>query len=296
MFKEYPSVKRYGSVEVKGIEKGECYIFPKIDGSNGSLWLEGGVLQAGSRRRHLSLDNDNAGFYEWALKQNNILKFFEKHPNVRLYGEWLVPHTLRTYEDGAWKKFYVFDVAIVGEERLLHYNEYQKLLDEMGIDYIPAISILENAKLEDFVKELDNNKFLIKNGLGIGEGIVIKNYAFENKYSRRSWAKIVSNEFKASHLKNDGAPRKSFPDKLEKVIVDEFLTKSMIEKVFANIESANGGFSGSDIPRLLNTCYYDLVREEIWAILKKHKNPVIDFNDLRHFAYEKVKENFPLIF
>jgi hypothetical protein len=45
------------------IESGECYIFPKIDGTNVSVWLdENGELQAGSRKRHLTVDNDIAEF------------------------------------------------------------------------------------------------------------------------------------------------------------------------------------------------------------------------------------------
>ena len=60
-FKKYQHVERFGAIETNGIEYGMCYVFPKIDGTNSQLWMDGG-LHAGSRNRELSLDNDNAGF------------------------------------------------------------------------------------------------------------------------------------------------------------------------------------------------------------------------------------------
>ena len=94
-FSKYQHVERLGTTETNGIEMGMCYIFPKIDGTNSQLWFNNG-LQAGSRNRHLEVENDNAGFYNWALKQEMFTKFFDKYPNLRLFGEWLVPHTLKT--------------------------------------------------------------------------------------------------------------------------------------------------------------------------------------------------------
>ena len=39
-------------------------MFPKIDGTNGTVWLSDGEVQAGSRSRQLSAESDNAGFYK----------------------------------------------------------------------------------------------------------------------------------------------------------------------------------------------------------------------------------------
>ena len=35
-FKKYQHIERLGTLEVEGIELGTCYVFPKIDGTNGS--------------------------------------------------------------------------------------------------------------------------------------------------------------------------------------------------------------------------------------------------------------------
>ena len=102
-FLKYQHVERFGNPETNGIENGMCYVFPKIDGTNAQLWWDnsvyGGRLMAGSRNRKLELDNDNAGFYDWACNQDRHFEFFRKYPNLRLYGEWLVPHSLKTYKN-----------------------------------------------------------------------------------------------------------------------------------------------------------------------------------------------------
>ena len=78
MFKRYQHLERFGTTEVQNIELGECFIFPKIDGTNASVWLHNGEIQAGSRTRHLSLEKDNAGFLEWVLKQENLLNYLKQ--------------------------------------------------------------------------------------------------------------------------------------------------------------------------------------------------------------------------
>jgi len=152
-FKKYQHIERIGTTATNGIEQGMCYIFPKIDGANSQLWSSGNSLYAGSRNRELSIGNDNAGFMSWAVRQNNIIDFFCKYPNLRLYGEWLVPHTLKTYQKTAWNNFYVFD-AMDGE-KYLSYDEYKILLDEFGIEYIPPICKVENPTYERLINQLE---------------------------------------------------------------------------------------------------------------------------------------------
>jgi len=206
-FRKYQHIERFGSEEVEGIEIGECFVYPKIDGTNASCWLDNGEVKAGSRNRELTLDKDNQGFYKYILENENIKRYLETFPCRRLYGEWLVPHSLKTYREDAWKKFYVFDVLCDFEdehEYYINYKEYSEELDFFGIDYIAPIRIIKNGNLSNFEKCLDENDYLIKNGCGNGEGIVIKNYDYVNKYGRKTWAKIVTSEFKEKHRRNNG--------------------------------------------------------------------------------------------
>ena len=83
-FKKYMHVERFGTDEVEGIEYGQCYIFPKIDGTNGQTYMKENKLMAGSRNRGLSLDNDNQGFYDYVLRNPNLMEFYLEFPEVRL--------------------------------------------------------------------------------------------------------------------------------------------------------------------------------------------------------------------
>lgn len=290
-YKKYQHVERFGTVETEGIDKGMCYVFPKIDGTNAQLWWNGGLC-AGSRNRELVIGADNAGFYEWAKKQTVFKDFFAEYPNLRLYGEWLVPHTLKTYQESAWRNFYVFDV-MDGDE-YIPYDEYSKLLEKYGIEYIPPICKVENPTYERLANQLEKNGYLIEDGKGTGEGIVIKNYEYKNRFGRTIWAKIVKNEFKAKHAKVSVTELKESKI-IEQEIADRFVTKSLVEKEFAKIESENG-WSSKLIPRLLNTIYYCLVKEESWNFIKEFKNPTIDFKRLQYFTNSKVKELIPHLF
>jgi hypothetical protein len=68
-----------------------------------------------------------------------------------------------------------------------------------------------------------------------------------------------------------------------------------VEKEFAKIEVADG-WTSKMIPRLLNTVYYSLVKEESWNFIKEHKNPTIDYRKLMHFVFNEVKTKKPELF
>lgn len=291
-FKKYMHVERFGTTEVKGIENGRCFVFDKIDGTNSSVFTRDNIIRAGSRNRELTLENDNAGFYAYILQQDNIKAYLEKHPNHRLYGEFLVPHSLRTYRDDAWNQFYIFDVSINDgeDEQLIPYEIYQPMLDEFNLNYIPPICVINNPTPESLIRCLDNVNMLIQDGKGNGEGIVIKNYDFINKYGRQTWAKIVSNEFKEQHKKSWKPNEISLTEMVEEKIANKFCTTSFVEKEFAKIITEKGGWESRYIPMLLNIVYYELIKEESWNIIKEFKNPKIDYKVLQNLVYNRVKQ------
>lgn len=295
MFKKYQHLERYGTAEVEGIDIGECYIFPKLDGTNSSVWVENGEIKAGSRTRILSLENDNAGFYAWVLQNETLKTFLLEYPHLRLYGEFLVPHSLKTYRDSAWGEFYVFDVineSLIACEPenvyYVRYDCYSELLEKHGLKYIPPLAIIKNPSYEQLLELLKRNTYLVEDGKGCGEGIVIKNYDYQNKYGRRTWAKIVTTEFKEANLKAFGV-KVFVNDTLEDQIAEKYVTQALCDKVHAKIVNTQG-WSSKAIPQLLNTVYYDLVREECWEFIKEHKFPKIDFKRLQIVTFRRVKE------
>ena len=288
-YSKYQHIERLGTTEVKGITNGTCYIFPKLDGTNSKLWWENG-LKAGSRNKELTLTSDNAGFYNWAVSQSMFEKFFTDFPDLEIYGEWLVPHTIKHYEDSAWKRFYVFDVLKDG--KYLPFMEYVKLLSGYGIDYIPLLAKLENPSDEELLALLSTNTFMCQEG-SVGEGVVIKNYDYINQYGRVTWAKIVSSEVKTKHDNKAKVTREI--EGVEYEIVDKFFTEAFIQKEYAKLIN-DVEFNSKLIPRLLTTVWHEFIVEESWNILKHFKNPTIDFKKLNQLCIAKTKQTLTNIF
>lgn len=300
-FRKYQHIERFGTDEVDGIEFGKCYIFYKIDGTNASVWLDKeGKVKAGSRNRELTLENDNAGFYNAIINDERIINYLNKHPSHRLFGEWLVPHTLKTYRQDAWRKFYIFDVCLDKDDGSLEYipyDIYKPLLEEFNLDYIPPLAIITNPTYESLIKCLEQTgQFLVEDGKGIGEGIVIKNYDFYNKYKRQTWAKIVTNEFKEKHHKEMRCPEIKTEKMIEEKIVDDFCTESFIEKEYTKIVIEQNGWQSKYIPMLLGRVFSELIKEESWNIVKKYKNPKIDYKTLNALVIKKIKETKKEVF
>lgn len=299
-FLKYMHLERYGTDAVLGVEEGTTYVFPKLDGTNGSIWVDdNGEVRAGSRNRVLSVGSDNAGFYNWLLSEDPEA---EKHrdllagfPELVVYGEWLVPHTLKTYQDSAWRKFYIFDVWNKETNEWYHYDRYSGILDAYELNYLPPIAIVKNGTYEQYLKCLEKNVFLIKDGQGVGEGVVIKNYGWKNKWGNEVHAKLITNTFKEAHHREMGAPLIG-SDVLEERIVEEFVTPHLAQKVLAKIVVEGAPFEKKDIPKLLGIVWHDLVTEELWEITKKYKNPTINFGLLNRLTLGKVKELLPEVF
>ena len=290
----YMHVERLGNDEVEDLLIGDVYVFPKIDGTNAVVWWDDKkkCVCAGSRNRELTEDNDNAGFCKWVNEQENLKAFFKDNPNIILYGEWLVPHTLKTYRDDAWRKFYVFDVGLKEDNKRSHYisyNLYKTVLECYGIEYLAPLAIVHNPTIERINELAKNNYFLMKEGC-VGEGVVCKNYDYFNKYGRQTWGKLVLNEFKEKHNKRMGCPVINETLSVEDQIVNEYVTKALVDKEYDKIRNENNGWMSPFIPRLLNVVYYSLITEECWHFVKKFKNPKVDFGRLQKLTFARVKE------
>lgn len=294
-FERYQHVERFGTDPVDGIEMGECYVFPKIDGTNASVWFDD-EIRCGSRNRELSLDNDNAGFMAHILDDSTRYQaLFGSYPGVTLYGEWLVPHSLKDYRDDAWRKFYVFDV--VRDEEHISYPVYKEWLDEFGIAYIPPLGIIRDGNHESFLRLAESNTYLLKDGAGPGEGVVIKRYDFKNRYGRQVWAKIVLNTFKDKHA---AAMQREIlaANSWEQRLAEAAITPTLIAKEKAKIEAETGGWESRHIARLLGTVHHCVVTEELWPFLKANKRDsiIIDFKQLHRWCIETTKRVCPEMF
>lgn len=293
VFKRYTSLKRFGTSEVDGILDGIVHVFPKLDGTNGSVWLDSdGQIKAGSRNRELTLEQDNAGFYASVLHDKALVDFLQSHSNMRLYGEFLKPHNLRTYCDSAWDTFYIFDVYDDNNERFLTYDEYSEMLDLFNILYIPRIAILDNPSEDIIMEILKKNTYLIKEGEGIGEGIVLKNYDYRNRYDELRFAKLISESFHGKGLRKKVSKLKQEPGK-EAQIVDTYLTQADVHKEYHKL--AINGWDDKMIPQFLENVYQSFKEDYFDEIFQNSESPV-NVRDLRRALMIQSKFLLPEVF
>jgi len=298
-YTSYHHVEKLASREVQGILDGTVYVFPKIDGTNAHIWHDGVNIHCGSRNRELSIESDNAGFMAWVLGQEKLKGMALDLKGAHIFGEWLVPHTLKTYDKSAWRNFYVFDITTVDEEgnvRHMHYDKIKDVCDQYDVECIPPLRMILNPQEANLLACLEENFYLIEDGKGKGEGVVLKNYDFVNRFGRQVWAKIVTSDFKQKHRpKREGVPRVTDTTPVEEKIIDKFLTDDIIDKVYANL-SAEDGWQCKYIPRLLQTIWYDFIREHAWDMVKTFKSPTINYKKLNRLCMDRVKQHLTEVF
>lgn len=312
-YRKYMHVEKLGNLEVSDILLGTVHVFPKVDGTNSVVWLDdGNEIACGSRNRQLTLEKDNAGFLAYVKSDLgiHIREAASRFQNYHFYGEWLVPHTFKEYRESAWRKFYLFDIWDEKDGTWLSYEEYFELAMEYDLDIITCSAIIDHPSEEQLFNMLDTNTFLIQDHVGPGEGIVLKNYDYVNRYGRTCWAKMVRNEFKDANKKLFGPRPTEGTLTVERKVVEKYVTEAFVKKERYKIENillnevteaAGMGFDekaeylndrktrGKLIPRLIQTVFYELVREHAWDIVKDNKRPTVNFKQLEKLCTMAVK-------
>ena len=279
MFIEYPKIKRLGEEENDGILNGTVSVQEKIDGANTSIWLEAdGTLHCGSRTQEVTQKGFN-GFCEYAQTHEGIKKFFELYPLCRLFGEWLVRHTI-SYKETSYRHFYIFDVMAPDGEMWTQRNVV-KIAEELGIKYPQIFATLENPTKEQV------EVFVGKTCLGEkGEGVVIKNPNFVNKFGDRVYAKLVTQEFKEDNAIIFGGNNKHSDTYAEQYCVNKFMTMTRVQKVMSKLQPLHEKRLGREhTKQVIESAYHDFFQEEIWGISSKFEQ--INFSDLRRIAIKK---------
>ena len=285
---KYMHIERVGKDDVDGLLSGTVYVQPKLDGTNGQIYFEDLLIKCASKNHVLSDKSTNQGFWNYVQDNHDLfLYYFMEYPNHILYGEWLVPHTLKTYRKDAWRNFYVFDIFDIEKGIFIPYDVYKLWLESANIQFIPVIAKVYNPNNETLLRYLEQNTFLIEDGKGFGEGIVLKNYEFVNKYGRVTWGKLVRNEFKEEFYVTMGYPEQEwFPIELK--IAQEFVTPGRIEKMKLKMLTEKP-WDNRRIPEYLGRIWNEIIEDEMWNIIKKHKNPKIDFNSFYRFVIQQIK-------
>lgn len=280
MFIKYEKIHRLGKDEVEGILDGFCYVQEKIDGANTSIWMEDGEIKCASRNN--VLESGFNGFVDYVKNHEGINNLLKKHPEYRLYGEWLVRHTIQ-YDETKYKKFYLFDIMLENGD-FLEMPLVYKLADEYGIETPAMFFCKENPTVEEVMACVGKSDLGEK-----GEGVVIKNFGFMSKFARCDFAKVVTEKFKEENAICFGGNNKHSESYWEMYVVNKYMTLARIEKIIHKIEpTLDEKMDMKHIPRVIGTAYHDLLTEEIWEIAKKV--PELNFKKLQNLCHKKAKQ------
>lgn len=303
VFIRYQHVERIDAEETEGLLDGVCHVFPKMDGSNMCAYTEDGEVHTMSRNREIAPPEPFASF---VAANGNIGRFLRDFPGLRLYGEWMVPHTVRTYVPEVWNRWFVFDVvaedrdatyewqgkALRIENGYIPYEDYAPVLEEYGIDFIPPLSVLDRPSVRDLERIADaGNTWMMAEGCG--EGVVVKRYGFVNRFGRVSWAKVLNSTFRTFKVLPRG--RTADAGTVEHMIAERYVTRDLVDKEHSRIV-ADGCPKKSVPPRLLNTVYHCILTECIWDAVKRFGSPTVDFRTLKKECETMTKAVCPEVF
>lgn len=279
-YKTYPKIHRLGKEETDGILDFELVVQEKVDGANCSIFLLDGEVRCGTRTRLLPLEDSFNGFQDYVQQNKDLLApYFNKNPDVILYGEWLVKHTI-TYPDEAYRKVYLFDIYNRVEDTWATQETVKETAEALGLEYphVFATGKLTQKQIEDFV-----GKSYIAPA---GEGVVLKADGFLSKFGDHVYAKIVHEKFKESNAIVFGGNNKHSKTYWEMYVVNKYCTTGRVQKIMQKLQAeTERRLDMEHTSRIAGTCYHDMITEEAWEIVKKV--PALDFKKLQGLSMRK---------
>lgn len=290
--RKYEKIHRLGKDETIGILMGTCHIQEKVDGANASIWFDPADpvlrLHKGSRSQDVTDNPAWKGFCDYVDNHEGIQGFFKFRPapaDYILYGEWLVRHTI-AYKELAYRKFYLYDVFCISKNEFLPMDGVYNIADIYKIEIVPLRATLVNPTEESLKQYVGMTDFGDR-----GEGIVIKNMDFKNKFGDISYAKIVTDTFKEDNAVTFGGNNKHSDTYWEVYVMNKYVTLERVRKVIQKAESmVDEKLDMKHLPMIMSMVYHDLLSEEIWEIQKKVPN--LAFKSLQKLVSKKVKQIF----
>lgn len=232
--KKYHSIVRYGHKSTQDVlNKGDKIIIQeKIDGANASFAVIDGELKCWSRNKELSMGNTLEGFYVWAKENINVDKLLD---GVIYFGEWTAQHKV-VYEGHA-KQFFLYDIFNLHLEEYVSFSMVRDEAKRLGLQLVPVFFEGEFEsfdQLMSYVGRTDLNGTL--GGEPSGEGVVVKNVAYRDRFGKQMFVKLVVDKFaEVQKQKTPKDPKKKFSE--EELKVRECVTTPRVEKqLFKMIE------------------------------------------------------------
>lgn len=271
--KKYKSIERYGKSSNELTARGNIVIWEKLDGANASFQREGDKVLCFSHNSYLdgSRDKQLGGFYGWV--QENI-KAEDLVEGLVYFGEWLNIHKIN-YGDNL-KKFFFYDVYDSTKEIYLGMKDIRYEAEKVGLELAPIF--YEGMYVsEDHIQSFVGKSMLAPDG--IGEGVVVKNYEYFDRFGVQKFTKIVTKAFQETN----GAKVKEMkakPDPLT-MFINDTVTEARIEKMLHKLvdegklkEDYAIEDMGDILKALGSSVYEDVIKEEADTLAKLVKGRI----------------------
>lgn len=200
------------------------FVQHKLDGANASIWWDykRDQITCGSRNKELSTTDTLNGFYNWVQALPVIVKSWIKLNTIRIYGEWMTPHSMR-YDKDIWYEFIAFETWY---QDISHIDFNNRTWQDHDLLAVPTFSL--NDSIEDIIKDFHNGKFNIDSAYlpleGYHEGIVIKGDLNDQS---QIYLKVIDKRYnnRMGKIKIDGQPKPEF----NSILTPEFIQKEFLK-------------------------------------------------------------------
>lgn len=261
--KKFTDVVRLGHKSTVGVlnDGDDIVVQEKIDGANASFKRDGNIRRVLCFSRNTQLDESNGlrGFYQWA---QSTVEPSRLEPNYIYFGEWLVSHKIQ-YRPESMNQFYLFDVFDTVSHRYLPFDVVVAEGNRLGLN---IIHVMYRGPYQGF----DHlQSFVGKSNYGdIGEGIVVKNVDYTDRFGNQMYVKLVSESF--AEVQKQKLPKDpNQPITLEQEFVGTYVTPARVDKLLhklvdEGVLDINFGIEdmGVILRNLNQRVYDDLLKEE----------------------------------
>lgn len=275
--KSYMNIEVFKTKFADGFNKGDHIIIQeKIDGANASYQYdnESDLIKAFSRKQILDFKNNLRGFWEWTQQKLNAHDF-KNYNHIRVFGEWLVSHTV-PYPQDKYQNFYCYDLFNTETRIYCPQDVVKAFCIKHNLIYVPVF-------YDGVFQSWDHcMSFVGQTYLGgeYGEGVVIKNMTRLNDPNNRLpfYTKIVGNKFSEKAERKVKKPID--PDVLALReynigLVESIVTEARINKLLHKLvdegilrEDWDEHDMGLIAKNINSAVYYDCVKEENDTVLE----------------------------
>lgn len=267
--KKYTDVVRLGHKSTVGVlnEGDNIIIQEKLDGANASFTLDELDLKMYSRNTELSESKTLGGFYNF-VKDSFENKKELLNPNYIYFGEWLNPHKVK-YENYE-KHFFLFDIYSKSENKYLDFSVVKLEANNLGLNLIPVFYEGKYDSYEQLEKYVGSTALNAKIGDKVlGEGIVVKNVDYVDRFGNQMYVKLVVDEFVEVQKQKKSSDPNSYKSTDEYKLAESLVTKARVEKTIFKLRDEGliaDNLEKKDIGLIfkesINRVYADLIKEE----------------------------------